>query len=297
LKNLMKTVSKNLPGFMKSTASIHRQNVIDYLMDGTLNRKGMDTDDDYLDDFTEGSANANTNTLAWHPDSDVDGLKDGVEYYGWLTTAGDAVGTKYTSFPNVKDTDGDGLWDDDEKAHNTNPRCSDTDGDGLSDYQEIDGTYYYHAFGIESNIERMFNYPTDPAKWDTDGDGINDGLEIQFYMNPQQRWQDTAKNVIDITVDQIVNQYPLRPERPGGGFNPDYNPIGPEPDPTTPNQPREPIMPPQGSIVGPVGKGTISWNDVSIYGIYSSDIFERSFYFDFNRGLTTSRVPLAGYGV
>lgn len=38
----MKMVSRNLPGYIKFTASIHMKNVIDYLRGGTLNLKGME---------------------------------------------------------------------------------------------------------------------------------------------------------------------------------------------------------------------------------------------------------------
>ena len=92
-----------------------------------------------------------------NPDTDADGLKDGVEVEGSNPTA-----------PLVPDTDGDGLKDGREDAnHNgaldageTSPNDADTDDDLLSDGVEVNG----------SN-------PTNPLSPDTDGDGLTDGRE------------------------------------------------------------------------------------------------------------------------
>lgn len=54
------------------------------------------------------------------------------------------------------DTDGDGLFNDREERHGTDPTVADTDGDGISDYLEIT------------------KYRTDPLSRDSDGDGIPD---------------------------------------------------------------------------------------------------------------------------
>lgn len=63
------------------------------------------------------------------------------------------------------DRDGDGLCDDDEVTHGTDPDDPDTDGDGVSDGDEVDQ-------GLD---------PTDP---DTDGDGISDGDELVLGTDP-----------------------------------------------------------------------------------------------------------------
>lgn len=63
---------------------------------------------------------------------------------------------------NIKDSDGDGIGDKDEKKkYKTNPLCVDSDADRLSDGEEI------------------LEYKTDPLKADTDGDGANDDWEIR----------------------------------------------------------------------------------------------------------------------
>jgi hypothetical protein len=65
----------------------------------------------------------------------------------------------------VKDTDNDGLPDDDEIANGTNPFDPDTDHDGLDDGGELDAG-------------------TNPLDPDTDGDGILDG-EDEFPLIPE----------------------------------------------------------------------------------------------------------------
>lgn len=58
------------------------------------------------------------------------------------------------------DTDGDGLFDDEEAIYGTDPRNPDTDADGLNDGDEV------HRFA------------TDPKNPDTDADGLSDGEEV-----------------------------------------------------------------------------------------------------------------------
>lgn len=67
---------------------------------------------------------------------------------------------------NTKDSDADGLSNQQEKYLGTDPLNSDTDKDGVGDFQEV-------------NI-----YETDPLDSDTDKDGTNDGDEIKKGQNP-----------------------------------------------------------------------------------------------------------------
>ncbi|HCG2985589.1 TPA: hypothetical protein NJV00_000143 [Corynebacterium striatum] len=79
--------------------------------------------------------------------------------YAQTTTGTTAPDT--TAGPNDRDTDGDGLTDDQEvNVHKTDPTNPDTDGDGLTDGQEV-------------NVHK-----TDPTEPDTDGDNIKDGDEV-----------------------------------------------------------------------------------------------------------------------
>lgn len=71
-----------------------------------------------------------------------------------------------TNVPLGKDSDNDGLSDEEEKQLGTNPSNFDTDGDGLTDRVEV---RIYH---------------TDPLKKDTDGDSYNDGDEVVNGFDP-----------------------------------------------------------------------------------------------------------------
>ena len=78
--------------------------------------------------------------------------------------AGDA---KKESALEYKDSDGDGLSDEQESKLGTDPNNPDTDSDGLSDFEEV-------------NI-----YKTDPLNADSDNDGLSDGFEVKsFNSNP-----------------------------------------------------------------------------------------------------------------
>ena len=67
---------------------------------------------------------------------------------------------------NQKDSDQDGLTDEEEKELGVDPNSVDSDSDGLFDYAEI-------------NI-----FKTDPNNPDTDGDGHSDGEEVKGGYNP-----------------------------------------------------------------------------------------------------------------
>ena len=88
-----------------------------------------------------------------NPDTDGDGLLDGVEVF--------QTGTN----PLIADTDGDGINDGQELQLKTNPLNPDTDGDGLMDGDEI-------------------RLGTDPLKPDTDNDGLTDGQETPPCPDP-----------------------------------------------------------------------------------------------------------------
>ncbi|PIR05343.1 hypothetical protein COV56_03285 [Candidatus Kuenenbacteria bacterium CG11_big_fil_rev_8_21_14_0_20_37_9] len=66
----------------------------------------------------------------------------------------------------VKDSDGDGLSDEDEIVYGTSLDSADTDGDGLFDREEIQ------------------IYKTDPIRVDTDNDGVGDKQEVLSKTNP-----------------------------------------------------------------------------------------------------------------
>ena len=90
-----------------------------------------------------------------NPDTDADGLTDGVE-----------INTHHSS-PVMEDTDGDGLSDSAEvNTHGSSPLLTDTDSDSLSDRVEVE---VYHS---------------NPALKDSDGDGFDDAFEVNTGFNP-----------------------------------------------------------------------------------------------------------------
>jgi outer membrane protein OmpA-like peptidoglycan-associated protein len=82
----------------------------------------------------------------------------------------------------AKDTDADGLSDDDEVKYGTNPNKPDTDNDGLLDGKEV------------------HRYRTDPKNRDTDDGGISDGAEVSHKTNPL----DPDDDILCISVGEKI---------------------------------------------------------------------------------------------
>ncbi|MDD4101763.1 MAG: outer membrane beta-barrel protein [Kiritimatiellae bacterium] len=82
-----------------------------------------------------------------------------------------------------KDTDGDGLTDEEEAALGTDPFKTDTDGDGLTDYEEVkvhktDPLNPDSDFDGLSDGDEVKKFKTDPLNRDTDNGGVADGHEV-----------------------------------------------------------------------------------------------------------------------
>lgn len=142
-----------------------------------------DTDEDGLSDYIE----TLVGTDGKNADTDGDGLRDGFEY------------TKTLTSPLLKDTNGNGIQDDQEDVDDdllsnireqelgTDPNNVDTDGDSLSDYAEVE------------------TYNTDPLDSDTDGDGIDDGDEIMLGLDPTKSSTDGVTPDGDRTFPQMLS--------------------------------------------------------------------------------------------
>jgi len=145
---------------------------------------------DGLDAFGIGELSIGTNPL--NEDSDYDLLKDSIEFYGWNVSINFFEGSKtllVSSEPLIFDTDGDGLSDYEEYQIGSNPRLKDSDGDLLED--SIDPfpiNFDQDADFLSDKIE--IDIGTDVNNSDSDMDGIKDGEEyygwglLGFKTNP-----------------------------------------------------------------------------------------------------------------
>jgi len=104
---------------------------------------------------------------------------------------GARVPPKFVAVGGPADSDGDGLTDDEELKHGTDPFDPDTDKDGLTDGEEVKqyGTDPLNPDtdwdGLKDGYDEVKKYGTDPLKRDTDNGGVADGHEvIEDFTNP-----------------------------------------------------------------------------------------------------------------
>ncbi len=153
------------------------------------------SDYDVADPSTDDQLNDGAEVYIYHtdplkPDTDNDGLLDGIEIDG-VTVTIDGTDYTYITDPLNSDTDGDGLSDGSEVngitvggvTYYADPTKLDSDGDGISDYDEI---YLYSTNplqpdtdydGLSDDTELNVTY-TLPNSWDSDGDSLSDGAEV-----------------------------------------------------------------------------------------------------------------------
>ncbi len=98
----------------------------------------QDTDNDGLPDHVEQEGfldehGARHFTNASSQDTDEDGLLDNEEVQYVAISGYNSGSYKLFSYPDVEDSDGDTLWDDEEYYLGTKPLMVDSDGDGLND--------------------------------------------------------------------------------------------------------------------------------------------------------------------
>ncbi|HHG6295512.1 TPA: Rib/alpha-like domain-containing protein [Streptococcus suis] len=116
------------------------------------------------------------------------------------------------------DTDGDGVKDGDEKTDGTDPLNSDTDGDGVKDGDEkTDGTDPKNpdtdGDGVKDGDEKTDG--TDPKNPDTDGDGVKDGDEKTDGIDPKN--PDTDGDGVKDGDEKTDGTDPLNPDTDGDG--------------------------------------------------------------------------------
>jgi len=142
----------------------------------------VDQDGDSLADRLLGGSDPDPTTA----DADGDGLPDPYEVL--LRYSGSPA---MAVSPLAKDTDGDGLCDADEAHLGTFPNLADSDLDGLTDGQEVfhqncttgawSGGWLY-TYGDSGQQTRV---TSDPLISDTDGDGQDDKAEFSLGTNPR----------------------------------------------------------------------------------------------------------------
>jgi hypothetical protein len=151
-----------------------------------------------------------------NPDTDGDGLLDGVEdanTNGWTDGDGAALATNAT--PTLARNWPNGLIDPGETWTETSPTQADTDHDELTDGygedKDLDG-------GItgDTNHDRIWQSgevwtETDPLKADTDGDGLPDGWESRFGFNPL----DNGTTTMDGSIAKAENGASGDPDHDG----------------------------------------------------------------------------------
>ncbi len=136
-----------------------------------------------------------------NPDSDADGLPDGVEDLnrnGWVDGDGDSLSPS-GGVPAARKWP-DGVMDPGERWTETDPGRGDSDGDGLLD-----------GFGEDTNLDGLIAgdtnrnrrhdngeawSETDPLQRDTDGDGLPDGWEVQNGLDPLNQGSDNLRTAV-----------------------------------------------------------------------------------------------------
>jgi hypothetical protein len=131
-----------------------------------------------------------------NPDSDGDGLMDGIEdanKNGWVDGDGKSLPLTATIAQYAAARPEDGDWpnnsiDSWETWLETSPTKADSDGDGLSDGYGEDKNFNGYIDG-DTNRDRVYDAgeqwaETSPLKADTDGDGLPDGWEVQYGLDP-----------------------------------------------------------------------------------------------------------------
>ncbi|NUN13803.1 MAG: VWA domain-containing protein [Myxococcales bacterium] len=113
-----------------------------------------------------------------------------------VTAAGQTSNGLWFSY----DTDGDGLFDEDEAIYGSDPTMVDTDSDGLGDYEEV------------------LVHGTSPAHDDTDEDGLLDPWEITWGTDPLTDGdgeEDLDNDGLNNLGEQTANTDPTDPDTDG----------------------------------------------------------------------------------
>jgi outer membrane protein OmpA-like peptidoglycan-associated protein len=135
----------------------------------------------------EWAVRADARTFLAGQDTESNAILDAGLVWRW----GARVQPKIVAVAAMPDSDGEGLYDWEEKEIGTDPYNPDTDGDGLTDYEEVriyktDPLNPDTDFDMLNDGDEVHKYNTNPLKADTDDGGVIDGHEVlEDGTNPQ----------------------------------------------------------------------------------------------------------------
>jgi len=169
---------------------------------------------------------AGTVTDPSNPDTDGDGIFDGIEdanRNGWVDGDGAFLPTTFDPFAG-RDWP-DGVIQPSETWTETDPNNPDTDGDGATDGFSEDKNFDGAIEG-DTNSDRNYDAgeawsETDPLNADTDGDGLPDGWEIDNGLDPLDNGVDDFKTVAAGDPATYEHSTLGTLSRNGGGDDPD----------------------------------------------------------------------------
>jgi outer membrane protein OmpA-like peptidoglycan-associated protein len=164
---------------------------------------------------------------AWALRADFRGSFAGVSEKGTVNSILD-VGVRYVFGANVapaytvsggpKDSDADGLTDEEELRIGTDPYHPDTDRDGLGDFDEV-RTYTTDPLNPDTDFDglkdgpEVFHYTTDPKDRDTDDGGVADGHEVmEDATDPRAGHGGDDLQLFELNIQFDYNQSVIKPE-------------------------------------------------------------------------------------
>lgn len=164
---------------------------------------------------------------SWSLRADFRGSIAGISEKGTVNSIFD-VGVRYVFGANVapaftvsggpKDSDADGLTDEEELRIRTDPYHPDTDRDGLGDFDEV-RTYMTDPLNPDTDYDglkdgpEVFHYTTDPKLRDTDGGGVADGHEVmEDGTDPRVGHAADDLQLFELNIQFDKDQSVIKPE-------------------------------------------------------------------------------------
>ena len=169
---------------------------------------------------------AGTVTDPSNPDTDGDGISDGIEdanRNGWVDGDGELIPTDFN--PWAERDWPDGIMQPTETWTETDPNNPDTDGDGATDGFSED-TNFDGLIEGDANSNRLYDAneawsETDPLNEDSDGDGLPDGWEIDKGLDPLDNGADDFKTADPNDPQTFTHSSLGELSRNGGDDDPD----------------------------------------------------------------------------